>query len=66
VTQKEKEKAKTDREKLETLLEILLIVGFKSGSPSLEFEFEGHFEGIGSWGRRCWRRVEEGADNLFV
>jgi hypothetical protein len=34
---------KTDREDLETLLEVLFIVGLESGSPCLEFGFEGHF-----------------------
>ena len=33
----------TDREELETLLEILFIVGLESGGPCLEFGFEGHF-----------------------
>jgi hypothetical protein len=51
-TGREGEKPKTDRENLETLLEILFIVGLESGSPCLEFGFEGHFlgserEGVG-------------------
>ncbi len=33
---------RTDREKLETLLEILLVVGLQCGSPCLELGFEGH------------------------
>jgi hypothetical protein len=33
---------KTDREEVETLFEILLVVGLESCSPSLEFSFEGH------------------------
>jgi hypothetical protein len=42
-------KTKAYRENLETLLEILFIVGLESGSPCLEFGFEGHF--LGSEGR---------------
>jgi hypothetical protein len=49
-------KTKTDREKLKTLLEILFIIGLESGSPCLEFSFEGHF--LGSEGLR-WLRGEE-------
>jgi hypothetical protein len=44
----------TDREKLKTLLEILLVVGLESGSPGLEFGFEGHFLREG-W-CRSWRK----------
>jgi len=33
----------TDREELETLLEILFVVGLEGGSPCLEFGLEGHF-----------------------
>jgi hypothetical protein len=48
-------KAKTDREKLETLLEIFLVIGLESGSPGLEFGFEGHFLRVGTG--RMWGRV---------
>jgi hypothetical protein len=44
-------KTKTDRKKLETLLEIFLIVGLESSSPGLEFGFEGHSVGGGIGGR---------------
>jgi hypothetical protein len=55
-----KGKRKTDREKFETLLEILFVVGLESGSPCLEFGFEGHFrrEGRGGEGLRWWRGEE--------
>jgi len=50
---------KTDREKLKTLLKVLLIVSFEGGSPGLEFGFERHF-GSGTRGRR----VESGRGEL--
>jgi hypothetical protein len=51
-------KKKTDGEEVETPFEILLVVGFESCGPSLEFGFEGHVGQVEtegkdgtSWGR---------------
>ena len=44
-TEVESDERRTNGECLETLFEILLVVGLESRSPSFEFSFEGHCDG---------------------